>query len=627
MKRKYNLLLPLVLALLTTSTTYLCNAYNIKTELIKPNKLIISLNLDKKEVLYNNFNLTTQNPQISLKKLDTQGNLTNYSNSENSKKEEAYTDEVKFTYEMTKENSIANNSTPLELLASFKISKKNKEENTPKNIQEIITVNTDFLNNSSNNTDTANKDIHNSPISESPKQIAKSSDITSNKNQTLETIKSCAVRFTKYWKDTLTSLFKTTGSAWIRYIAIFSIGILLSLTPCIYPMIPITVGIIQSTGSSSFFRNFFVSLSYTLGVSTTFALLGFVVALSRCGFGEITHSPWFIIPLIIVLTYLGLSMFGLYDMYIPRFLQPKGTKIKKGSAISAFIFGAISGTVASPCLSPGLVLALAYVAEISKVGNIMGYIEGFTLLFVFGIGASMPLLIIGTFSNSLKVLPTAGQWMVEVKRFLGLMLLGMCFYYLQMILPLFIILWLLAGGIFMLGVFYFWSVKPYDSKAMKYYKNIMGFVCVLIFFFVAIKAYKATWEYFYPKPITKDHTASKLNWLKNLDEAIEQAKKENKYLFIDFYGDFCSACHELDKNVLSKDIVEQVLNKHYIALKVNGSDKSNDAYDTLKQYIHILGFPTIVIFNPEDNSIVKEWASPDFAPEELAQILEKNRKL
>ena len=117
-------------------------------------------------------------------------------------------------------------------------------------------------------------------------------------------------------------------------------------------------------------------------------------------------------------------------MYIPRWLQPSATSVKGGTLLSAYLFGALSGTVASPCLSPGLVLILNYVTNISG-HHIAHYIESFGLLFLFGVGSSLPLLIIGTFSGSLHVLPKAGAWMNEVKKLVGIMLFAMAFYHLS----------------------------------------------------------------------------------------------------------------------------------------------------------------------------------------------------
>lgn len=231
-------------------------------------------------------------------------------------------------------------------------------------------------------------------------------------------------------QGTLSSLFAQTGSPLLRLLAALLLGIMLSLTPCIYPMIPITIGVLQASGSTSGFHNFLLALFYTLGISLTFALLGLIAALGSCVFGELQGSPFILLPLSALLLYFGLVMFDIFQMPIPSWLQSKNSRIKGGSKRSAFIFGAISGTVASPCLSPGLILILNYVGHLTAV-SITGYLEGFLLLFIFGIGSSLPLLIIGTFSGSLNLLPKAGAWMIEVKKLVGIMLISMALYHLS----------------------------------------------------------------------------------------------------------------------------------------------------------------------------------------------------
>jgi len=210
------------------------------------------------------------------------------------------------------------------------------------------------------------------------------------------------------WSDYVTALVSNTNSLLLRIFLVLFLGILMSLTPCIYPMIPITVGILQSQGSSSIMRNFFLALAYTIGIATTFSLLGLIAVFTGKLFGSFLTHPLVIIPVVSLLGYLGFSMLGFYEMYTPKFLQLKNHQnTKKGSMLSAFLFGAASGTVASPCLSPGLVLLLSIVATLGD------RLLGFVLLFSFGIGLSLPLLLIGTFSSSLALLPHAGTWMVD----------------------------------------------------------------------------------------------------------------------------------------------------------------------------------------------------------------------
>ncbi len=331
-------------------------------------------------------------------------------------------------------------------------------------------------------------------------------------------------------KEISTTLFTSTGSRFIRCVAALLLGLLLSLTPCIYPMIPITIGILQANGTSSGFRNFLLAGSYTLGISTTFALLGFIAALGSCVFGELQGSPWLVIPLAALLIYFGLSMFDWVHFYVPKFLQPKTSKVKGGSLLSAYLFGAISGTIASPCFSPGLILILNYVTTIGTqytgASAIAGYLEGLLLLFIFGVGSSLPLLLIGTFSTSLHFLPKAGMWMVEIKKLVGLMLIFMAFYqlsHLERLLPWYLFVWVIVLSLFALGIYYFATVGTHDRPSMKRYKNAMGTLLIVLACIMMVQGQKALYDHFYPHKATM--------WLTDYDKARENALKKQKLLF------------------------------------------------------------------------------------------------
>jgi thiol:disulfide interchange protein len=403
-------------------------------------------------------------------------------------------------------------------------------------------------------------------------------------------------------KNSLTSLFTSTGSRAIRFASAFLLGILLSLTPCIYPMIPITVGVLQASGSSSAFKNFLLALSYTVGISTTFALLGFIAAIGSCVFGELQGSPFIVIPLALLLLYFGLAMLDIIHLYIPKFLMPKASKVKGGSFLSAYIFGAVSGTVASPCLSPGLILILNYVTTMSS-GSFMGYLEGFLLLFIFGVGSSLPLLIIGTFSGSLKLLPKAGMWMVEIKKLVGIMLIAMAFYHLshlERLLPWYVLVWVVVLSFFILGIYYFASIDTHEKKWMRRYKNCMGTALIVIACIFAVQGERAIYDHMHP--------AQQSPWLHDYEEARAKALAEHKPLFIDIGATYCSACKVLDKQIFAQEAIQAAL-KSYVALKID-SDVHTAAYEKVKSLygIYISGFPTYLIVNPATGAVLKKWS-------------------
>lgn len=205
----------------------------------------------------------------------------------------------------------------------------------------------------------------------------------------------------------------------------FLIGIATSFTPCIYPMIPITIGILQSQASQSIGRNFFLSTAYVAGMATVYATLGYFAATTTMILGQWLANPWFIALLILLFLYLAFSMFGFYEIYMPKFLRG-GTSLQvRGSVLYSFLFGAISGTAASPCLTPALALLLGYVA---KQGNPL---IGFITLFTFSFGMGLLLIVVGTFSTTITNLPRAGAWMNEIKKFFGFLLIGVSIYFAQ----------------------------------------------------------------------------------------------------------------------------------------------------------------------------------------------------
>lgn len=407
----------------------------------------------------------------------------------------------------------------------------------------------------------------------------------------------------------ISNLVKTINSPFMRIILVFFLGMLLSLTPCIYPMVPITVGILQAQGSKSLLYNFLSALSYTCGIATTFALFGLLASCTGPLCGQLLMEPIFIIGLVILLVYLGLSMLGLYDVYVPKFFKPSTQNLKGGSLLSTFIFGAASGTIASPCVSPGLVLLLSIVATLNNK------ILGFFLLFVFGIGLSTPLLIVGAFSSSLALLPRAGLWMVEIKKLFGFMIFGMCFYYLNYVIPTPILLWILATFIAGVGIFYSYTsqkMAPGLWKKINFWIGIGSIIASILLFFYAYRSVT------YAKKDTYD--VDKNIWHTTYEGALEQALSENKKLFIDFWATFCPICLAINKTVLTKPALIEALQKNYVLLKVDGSHNSNIPYATLKKKFPIQGFPTFFIVDPSTETIISEFGGELYDMEETRFI-------
>ena len=393
------------------------------------------------------------------------------------------------------------------------------------------------------------------------------------------------------------NLLKTSKSIWLQLIAVFFLGILMSLTPCIYPMIPITAGILQSYGSRSFVHNFIVSFLYSLGVATTFATFGLIAAFTGHLFGNLLTNPIFIIFVVLFMAYMALSMFGAFEMYIPKFMQ-KNSQIKFKSVFSAFLSGVISGSVASPCLTPGLAFLLTLVATMANK------FLGFILLFTAGIGLSIPLLIIGTFSSSLNVLPKAGIWMIEIKKIFGLILFGMCFYFLGNIISPSYLLILISIFCLLIGIYYFYSNFSKKSGKANYkiriFNNLFGTLFFISSILLGIKTFQEL-------TIQKEEIATNDSlWHTNLETALNEAKLLKQNILVDLGGEFCSICKVIDKRIFADKDVQEAL-RNFVALKIDAS-KQPDEYNFFKENFQVMGVPAILLLTA-DLKLIKRWGS------------------
>jgi cytochrome c-type biogenesis protein len=214
-------------------------------------------------------------------------------------------------------------------------------------------------------------------------------------------------------------------SAFLSFLAVYLGGVLISFTPCIYPVVPITVAFIGARGGSKG-RSFFLSLIYVLGMAVTYTILGAVAALSGKLFGQIQSNPWtyFIIGNICIL--MGLSMFDLFALSVrtPDFITRMQSKKRMGGVAGGFLVGAASGLIMGPCTAPVLAVILSYAATRQNVAFASA------LMFVFAFGMGSLLILVGTFAGLLAGIPKSGVWMVRISRLFGWILLGAGEYFL-----------------------------------------------------------------------------------------------------------------------------------------------------------------------------------------------------
>jgi cytochrome c-type biogenesis protein len=212
----------------------------------------------------------------------------------------------------------------------------------------------------------------------------------------------------------------------LSYLAVYLGGVLVSFTPCVYPLVPVTIAFIGARGSGSRSRALILSLIYVLGMAVIYTALGAIAALSGKLFGQIQSNPWtyFLIGNLCIL--MGLSMLDVFSLRIrtPSFVIRVQTRKKTAGMAGSFLVGAASGLVMGPCTAPALAVVLGYAATRQNVAFAS------SLMFVFALGMGTLLILIGTFAGLLAGIPKSGAWMVRISHGFGWILLGTGEYFL-----------------------------------------------------------------------------------------------------------------------------------------------------------------------------------------------------
>ncbi|MFA4915217.1 MAG: cytochrome c biogenesis protein CcdA [Syntrophales bacterium] len=215
------------------------------------------------------------------------------------------------------------------------------------------------------------------------------------------------------------------GSLILAFLAVYLGGVLVGFTPCVYPVVPITIAYIGVHGTGTKLKGFLLSLAYVLGMALMYTALGGIAALSGRLFGQIQTNPWTYFIVANICIFMGLSMLGVFVLPLrtPAFLT-KTQRAKTKSVWDSFLVGAASGLVMGPCTTPVLAVLLSYIAARQNV------VLGMSFLFVFALGMGTLLIILGTFAGLLANIPKSGKWMVRVSHISGWILVAMGEYFL-----------------------------------------------------------------------------------------------------------------------------------------------------------------------------------------------------
>lgn len=377
--------------------------------------------------------------------------------------------------------------------------------------------------------------------------------------------------------DSISSTLERSGLL-VGLLFVFIGGLALNLTPCVYPLIPITIGYFggQSEGRTS--RLTLMGLLFMLGMAVTYSVVGVVTSLTGAVFGSLLQNPIVILIIVAIFIVLSLSMFGVYEFKLPDSWVAKAGGAK-GGYYGAFFMGLTMGIVAAPCIGPFVLGLVTYVAAKGDP------LFGFLMFFVLALGLGLPYLFLAIFSGKIKNLPRAGLWMDAVKHIFGFILLAMALYFLLPLLPKEISGYVLP----VFGIISAIYILFFDNAA----KSVRGFTIFKVVFSLIIISV-SVWSL-----IPSDKQS--IDWQPYSDSALTIFVGK-KGAVIDFYADWCIPCKELDALTFSApEVIDE--SKNFITLKADMTKSLAPEVSALREKYKIVGVPTVLILNSNGEEV------------------------
>ncbi len=410
----------------------------------------------------------------------------------------------------------------------------------------------------------------------------------------------------------------------------FGIGLLLSLTPCIFPMIPILSSIIVSQSNDSkekmsVRRGLFLSVIYVLSMSVAYAIAGVLAGLFGANIQTAMQNPWVISVFSLIFVALAFSMFGYYELKLPSKLQSLINKTSdeakgNGGLIGVAIMGFLSALIVGPCVAPALAGALVYIGQTGDA------LLGGAALFVMSIGMGIPLLVIGAGAG--KFIPRPGGWMTLVSQIFGVIMLAIAIWMLSRIIPGSVTLFLWSILFIGSGVYAgaFESFKDGVKGAMKLIK-VFAIMLVLIGTILLVGSFSGASNPLNPlekfgtcspigENVAKVNTFKKVKTIAQLEREI---KNSDKYVFIDFTAKWCASCNELEEITFPDPVVSSLMSEFKL-IKIDITHNTDEDKALLKKY-NVFGPPAIIFYDADANELKNFKTIGYKPPQEFAQIL------
>ncbi len=397
-----------------------------------------------------------------------------------------------------------------------------------------------------------------------------------------------------------------SGNAGLVIAAFFGFGLLLSLTPCVFPMIPILSGMIVGDGMNvTRRRSFLLSVAYVLGMALTYAAAGVAAGLSGALLSNALQSPWVLGTFAGVFVILALSMFGVFELQLPGTLQTRLTgtsnRLPGGRALGVFLMGALSALIVGPCVAAPLAGALLYIGQTRNV------VLGGLALFSMAIGMGVPLLLIGASAGAL--LPKAGVWMISVKRVFGMLLLAVALWLVSPVISTSVLM-LGAAALLIVSAMMLRALDRLAPDAAPLIRIGKGAGIMLLLAGAALMIgllsggrdllqplahLGNTGASMAPAPIRFTRIASSAA----LDAQLRQS--DHRTVMLDFYADWCVSCKEMEKLTFTDPAVAARLG-NMLLLQADVTANNEDDKMLLKRF-GLFGPPGILFFDSEHNEL------------------------
>ncbi|MFY4782548.1 protein-disulfide reductase DsbD [Aliarcobacter butzleri] len=444
----------------------------------------------------------------------------------------------------------------------------------------------------------------------SQKQILMFDENIENKNTNLENLNET---------DTIANSLKEKNLLLVL-LTFFGFGLLLSLTPCVFPMIPILSSIIVGASKNETMtasRGFFLSLVYVLSMSVAYTIAGVIAGIFGANLQVALQNPYVLVIFALIFVALAFSMFGYFEIRLPQAIQNRVNKTTDGKEkqgiLGIAIMGFLSALIVGPCVAPPLAGALVYIGQTGDA------ILGGLALFVMSLGMGVPLLLIGLGAG--KFMPKPGGWMESITKIFGIVMLGVA-------------IWLLDRVLNASIIIYLWALLLLGSAIyLKIYQHILAqLITVVIFILGAVLFVGAISGATNPLNPLEKFTSSKMTQVsdeklifkkvKNIQELELAIKNSNKPVMLDFWASWCVSCKELEE-ITFQD--EQVINKlqEFTLLKADVTE-NNDEDKALQKKFGVVGPPALIFWDKDKNEIQASRIIGYKNPKDFLEIVNKN---